>query len=203
MYRKRLLWALLVLFAVVPVGLGLAWSNRNAHSASTVLLSAEDIRLARELAERDLDIAKHPSHPAEQTLFIKVDYLPGSFADSDQRLVIVQHYRYQGDETVFTLIDLSRQEVIRREGTVHFPTALNSAETRRAKKLAQNDERLKTLIAARRLQLEARPFQVTADDPRLGHRLAMILFRENADYLESPEVIVDLHTETVQVVSNP
>lgn len=200
MSRKHLPWVLLVLLAVVPLGFSLAWTNRN-RPASTILLTAEDVRLARELAERDLDIVSHPATPAEQTYYIKVDFLPASQAESDQRLVVVHHYRYREDETILTIVDLNRHEVIRRERAYHFPTALNSAEICRAKELVQSDGQLQSLISSRSLQVDCRPTQVRTDDPRFGHRLVMVMLREDGDYLESPLVLVDLHTENVQITN--
>ena len=86
------------------------------------MLTDEEIGLARALAEHDLTTHSLPSGP--RNVFIKVDLLPDSQAESARRLVMVHHYRYPTDETIFTMIDLQTHEVLNRETYAHYPTAL-------------------------------------------------------------------------------
>jgi len=115
-------------------------------------------------------------------------------------VVNVIHYRYRGDETILTTVDLRHGEVLKREILVQFPTALAQEEITRAEEMARADSRLQGLFAAQRLHVEARPLQAAApQDPLFGHRVMHLLLRNGNAYLTTPRVLVDLSTETVLV----
>jgi hypothetical protein len=163
-------------------------------------LTADETRTARQLAEEDLAIPAQPSSALDRVLFIKIDLLPDSQAQVSQRQVNVIHYRYRGDETILTTVDLGSREVLNRQILPHFPTALAPEELTRARELARADARLQGVFMARRLHTEGRPLQAIApQDPLFGHRVVHLLLREGNDYLTTPRVLVDLTTETVLV----
>ena len=96
-----------VIIALLPLalaGCGSAEGEQPGDGEPRYVLSADEIRLARELAERDMANQEGPSSPGKKTYFIKADLLPDSQADTAQRQVMVHHYRYQGDETILTRV---------------------------------------------------------------------------------------------------
>jgi hypothetical protein len=165
-------------------------------------LTADEIRLARELAERDLHIPLDPLSPMDRVVFVKIDLLPDAQAVTSQRQVIVHHYRYRDDVTILTTIDLNRVEVLGAETIAHFPTAFSPEELARAERLARSDERLRPIfeMPQRHLRVEGRPIQfASSHEPLFGRRVVHLLLREGNTYLTSPRVLVDLSAEAVFV----
>ncbi len=196
----RRLWP--VLLALVPLACSRLEGNIEAENDSEPLyeLSADEVRLARDLAERDLDIPRNPLSPLERVVFAKIDLLPDAQADTTQRLVMVQHYRYRGDETILTTVDLNRLEVLGVERLAHYPTALAREEMERAESMARADSRLQPILDMpnRRLHIEGRPFQPAfPHEPLFGHRVVLLLLRDGISYLNEPRILVDLTTEAV------
>src|SRR5262249_49103349 len=135
-----------------------------------------------------------------RTIFIKVDLLPANQEGIAERLVMVHHYQYHTDVTVFTMIDLTDRQVLSREFHEHYPTALAPTEAERAMHLARADDRLQAVLGAAPTHLEVRPLQyVDPREPLFGRRVAHVLLRQDGDYLASPRVLVDLTTETVHL----
>lgn len=166
------------------------------------VLAEEEIRQARQMAEEHWHVDPRPLSPLDRVQFIKAELLPASQAETSQRHVMVIHYRYRGDETIHTMIDLARHQVLKVEKFHHFPTGLAGAEIQRAEELARGDERLKPLLHAARppIRFQARPIQFSQPgDPYIGHRLVQLLPYQGNESLSSPRVLVDLHTETVHL----
>lgn len=158
------------------------------------VLGSDEIQLARELAEARLG----PASP-ERVFFIKADLLPETHAETGLRRVMVQHYRYDGDETVFTMVDLRALEVRQVEIEPHYPTALAAEENLRAEQLAGRDERVRPLLE-NGVRLDYRPIQASsADDPLFGHRVVHLMLRSADGYLSRPRVLVDLTTGQVHI----
>ena len=123
---QKILRALFGLAVFAPIGCGQASGDPTVPSAYLFTLTPAEVSLARDLAENDWHLAEQPS--GFKTLFIKVDLLPDSQAETTQRLVMVHHYRYQGDQTIFTMVDLHSRQILKREICVHYPTALAPVE---------------------------------------------------------------------------
>jgi hypothetical protein len=185
--------------ALAPLGCGQASGDQTetAPVHYPFALTPEEVGLARRLAETDLIVDSLPSGP--KTVFIKVELLPDSQADSQQRLVMVQHYRYQSDETIFTMIDLNTNDTLKREIAAHHPTALAPSEVERASQLARADGRLRPHLDIAPTRLEARPIQYADHEALFGHRVVHLLMRQDGNYLVNPRVLVDLTTETVHL----
>ena len=133
-------------------------------------------------------------------MFIKVDLRPDSQAETTQRLVMVHHYRYQTDQTIFTMIDLHTHEILNREVAAHYPTGLAPAEVEHAIRLARADSRIRPLLDAIATTFDARPIQYAApQEPLFGHRVVHLLMRQDGKDLVNPRVLVDLTTETVHL----
>jgi hypothetical protein len=195
---KRFSGLLPCVLALAPLGCGQANGDPAASVTYPFVLTEREVALARELAERDLPVEAVPSGP--RTLFIKMDLLPDSQAETSQRLVMVHHYRYGTDETIFTLVDLGAHEVLKRESHAHYPTALAPSEVEHAIDLARRDERLQPLLETASTKFDARPLLCSdPQQPLFGHRVVHLLVQQGGRYLAGPRVLVDLNTETVHL----
>jgi hypothetical protein len=193
---------LLAVLTLLPVACGRAQGDQAIEPLPPFVLTAQEIQLTRALAEEKLAIIPEPSHPLDRTCFIKIDLLPDSQAETQQRQVMVHHYRYRDDVTILTMVDLNRAEVLSVENKAHYPTALCQEELARAERLTRADARVKSILDARSTPVffEGRPQQITDQaDPRFDHRLVLWSLRSDGGYLTGPRVLVDLTTETVIV----
>jgi hypothetical protein len=189
---------LLGFMVLAPLGCGRASGDQPGPVQYPFVLTDEELGLARELAEMDLPSGALPS--GARIVFIKIDLLPDRQADTGQRLVMAHHYRYQTDETIFTMIDLHTREILNREIHAHYPTALAPMEVEHAIQLARADGSLRPLLDAIPTQFDARPIQYASSHERLfGHRVVHLLMRQGSNHLVSPRVLVDLTTETVNL----
>jgi hypothetical protein len=186
---------------LAPLGCGQASGDQPSPIPYPFILSPDEIGLAREMAEKDWHAAEHPA--SFKTLFIKVDLLPESQAETNQRLVMVHHYQYSGDRTILTMIDLHSRQILKREILDHYPTALAPTEIEQATRLARADPRLKPILDLLPTHFDARPIQyAAAGEPLFGHRVVHLLMRHDRNYLVNPQVYVDLTTETVSLETN-
>ncbi len=193
---------LLWLAAFGPLGCGQASGDPAVPVHYPFQLTQEELSLAIGLAEKDWHVDPLPSGP--KTVFIKVDLLPDSQAETSQRLVMVHHYRYHTDETIFTMIDLNSHQVLKREIQPHYPTGLAPAEVRRAEELARADERMRPLLEAVPTRFDARPIQYADPHEALfARRVVHLLMRQHGATVVSPRILVDLTTETVHLETSP
>jgi hypothetical protein len=198
---QKLLRSVIGLMALAPVGCGQASGDQPGPIPYPFILSQAEIGLARDLAEKDWHLAEHPA--SFKTLFIKVDLLPDSQAETNQRLVMVHHYQYSGDRTILTMIDLHSRQILKREILDHYPTALAPIEVEQAIRLASADPRLKPMLDLMPTHFDARPIQYAVPgEPLFGHRVVHLLMRHDRDYVVNPQVYVDLTTDTVHLESN-
>lgn len=196
----RLARAALLLLAFVPLACGRADGDQQNAARAPFELSDEEVRLARQVAEEPLHIPADPPVPLERVCFIKVDLLPGTHADDPARRVNVIHYRYHGDETIITTVDLHTLDILKVETYRHFPTALAAEELARAERLARADARLQSMFDSSQVIVEGRPFQATAPaDALFGHRVVHLLLRDGANYRVGPRILVDLTREIALV----
>jgi Cu2+-containing amine oxidase len=165
-------------------------------------LSADEVRTARDLAELGIAQAPHPDSLHDRTYFTKVELLPDSQAQTKQRLVLVTHYRYRGDEAILSMVDLNRHEVVKVETVPHLPTPLAPEEVARAQQLARTDPQLAEVFNTQGLKVEAKVLYVPQHDPLFGHRVVALLFSTGGNYLRGPEVLVDLTPETLRIDAN-
>src|SRR5262245_1335973 len=194
--RGRRRFAFLLLF-LVPLGCGRLQGEQSSERAR-LAPSAEEIRLARQIAEQRLHVPTDPHSPLDRVYFIKADPLPGADADDPRREINVIHYRYQHDETIISRVDLHTLSVQNVETLRHFPTALAPEEVAHAERLARADARLHGVFARTPLTVEARPLQPASQaEPLFGHRLVQLLLRDGPDYLTGPDIVVDLSRDVV------
>lgn len=198
-FIRCLVW---VPLALLPIACRTAQGDQDREVLAPFELSADEIQFARELAERDLARPEQVESPDAKIVFSKIELLPEAQAQTKERRVLVAHYRYPGDETIHTYIDLNRGEVFHTDILPHFPTPLAKSELTRAEELARADRRLQSVLTEHGANLHLE-FLVTRalsrDDPAWGHRLVNVSLRVGAAYLSSPRVTVDLTNETVHV----
>src|SRR5262249_52559697 len=100
----------LLLLALLPLGCGRAQGDQESESLPSFVLRPAEVCAARELAENTLQ-ARGEMGGLGKVVFCKAELLPGPRADAPQRLVMVTHYGYEGDQTLRTSVDLTRGEV--------------------------------------------------------------------------------------------
>lgn len=123
-----------------------------------------------------------------------------------QRAILTTHYRYQGDLTIRTRVDLRRSEVVAVDALVGVPAPLAQEELDRARDLAFADPAVRRALGEQLGAVRVEPLVVrTADeeDPFYGRRLVRLLFKTATGYLRQPIVLVDLSGEKVIVEAPP
>lgn len=138
-----------------------------------------------------------------RTFFVHAEMLHDKGGNA--RRALVQHYRYAGDQTITTIVDLSAGRVVDVRVAEHAPSALSREEFEEARKLAMADPRVQEALGANRGNVEVEPLVVRASqgDPLFGHRVVRLLFRRGRDYLTAPDVHVDLTDRKVMVRTPP
>ena len=120
------------------------------------------------------------------------------------RLVLVTSYRYEGDLTLLTFINLTRGTVMKIESVKNAPTHLSEAEylIAREKALAHPQVAAKLAEFAGKVTVEAMVSRSPYNkDPLYGHRVVRLLFKVPQGYVVDPIVFVDLTANQVMVDS--
>src|SRR5205085_8312962 len=91
--------------------------------------------------------------------------LPGT--NPKDRQVMVQHYRYADDSTIFTHIDLTNGVVLDTHIDAHYPTGLADEEIARARQLVREDPHSHGATVG--LTLTPRPLPVSAKSDLMCH----------------------------------
>lgn len=114
----------------------------------------------------------------------------------------VTHYRYEGDLSIFTTVDLARGEVVGIDTAAHLPVPLAAAEVEAAERLARADRRVQAALARHPGDVRVEALLTRAaspEDPLFGNRVVRLLFRTERGYLEEPVVFVDLTERRVMI----
>jgi Cu2+-containing amine oxidase len=122
------------------------------------------------------------------------------------RAALVTHYRYEGDLTIRTVVDLRERRILSVEALPHVPTPLSMEEFERAKGMALEDARVAGALGADRERVVVESLSIHTPDPSdryFGHRVVRLLFRVGPDYLSEPIVNVDLTSGTVELLERP
>jgi hypothetical protein len=119
-----------------------------------------------------------------------------------ERNALVTHYRYDGDVTVFTSVNLGRRRVTSVQSEAHFPASLAPEELAEAEKLARAHPEVKRALAKYGPGVEVDALLTYTADPKspnYNHRVVRLFFRRGRDYLlYGPGVDVDLTAGTVR-----
>lgn len=186
---------LLALVILLPVGCSVYAENNDAPEWPISQLHPSEIITARTLAEQQwplLDIKT-----GEKIYYIHTHLLPNSNAEEEQRLVHVTHFRYAGNQTVRTTVDLRSATVIDVTFENNIPTALAQEETQFAMELVKQHPLFATIgDGPSEVAFDLRPLPTQqANDARS----AIVIVRHGSNYANSHEMIVNLVTEEVQI----
>jgi hypothetical protein len=120
-----------------------------------------------------------------------------------QRMLLLIHYRYDGDLAILTSIDLAKRAVLDVEAVPHMPTSLAPEELAAADKLARANPIVSSALAREKgpIEVDALVHYTTNEkSPSYRHRVVRLFFRQGRTYLlYGPVVEVDLSTATVRV----
>lgn len=167
--------------------------------------TAVERQAAISLAERAL--TQRGLRTSGPLYLISVELLNGKDDEGTQdRKAIVTHYRYDGDLTILTFVNLARGQVSRVDSVAHLPTQLSLEEFTTARNLGLADARVRTALGPylSSATVEAMNIRATqTQDPIFGHRVVRLLFRVGQDYLIEPYVNVDLTSAKVVVREAP
>jgi|CXWL01.1.fsa_nt_gi hypothetical protein len=123
----------------------------------------------------------------------------------DQRLAVATYYRYRGDLTISTTVDLGDGSVVNVTSETGIPAPLAKEELDRARELALADRRVQAAIPDRTgLVVEGLLLRAASRrDPYYGKRAVRLLFKQGDQYLSEPVVEVDLTSGKVIVDERP
>jgi hypothetical protein len=170
-------------------------------------LTPDEERQAISIAEKALQAAEYRS-TGKALYAVAVEIIRAKESDEQRgkdRKALVTHYQYDGDMAIFSTVNFSRSVVDNIERVPHVPVPLSMDEFERAKMLAANHPDVKREVDRYRDRLTIEALLARSEvreDPLYGHRVVSLLFRVGSDYLARPEVIVDLTTEKVIVMSD-
>src|SRR5262249_52153120 len=125
--------------------------------------------------------------------------LPEADASVPRHQLLVTHYRYGDDATIFTHVDLADKSIVTQTTELHYPVGLASEEILRAKTLAKDDSRLTTLLDLQNLEMMPRPIHFREGHALFGHRVVSLTLRRGQETLTEPVVLVDLTTGSVKI----
>jgi len=136
----------------------------------------------------------------DRTFFVHAEMLHDKSAPGSRRALVL-HYRYQGDLTITTVVDLTAQRVLDVRTAAHVAAPLSQQEFEQARGLAMADPRVAEALGQNRGRVTVEPLvlHATEGDPLYGHRVVRLLFRVERDYLSAPVVLVDLTTRQVMI----
>jgi Cu2+-containing amine oxidase len=184
-------------------GLVLIAQERQAPTPSDQELSSGERDLAARLARQGLD--QRALVQTGPLVLSRVELLRDKTQEEkgqSNRQALVTHYRYQGDLTIQSAVDLTSQRIISVDTASGVPAPLAEEEFTRARKLALADPAVRRALGDATDRVTVEPLLVRSADPKdplFHHRLVRLLFRLGQDYLTQPVVMVDLSDGRVQV----
>lgn len=201
--RYRATLAIVVMIAAIGCSPATAVKKkRQAERVNPDVLTEAEAQRAVEIASADSRVREY--FETDQPVFVaQVELLRLKEAETD-RFALVSHYRYEGDLTIQSTVDLSREVVSEVEAIPHLPTPLAPEELARARELALANEELRGVLEDRFTDYTSRRqgFEIEAlvlrtaskEDPIFGHRVVSLLFKTPRGYLAGVETVVDLTT---------
>lgn len=131
----------------------------------------------------------------DRTFFVHAEMLHDKAAPAARRALVL-HYRYAGDTTFTSVVDLAQAgRVIDLRTDRNIPAPLSREEFEQAQRLALADERVNGMLGPARQGLVVEPLVMRSSsptDPLFGHRVVSLLFRIDRDYICPSIVFVDL-----------
>jgi len=183
-------------------GLDRATSEGGQIPAPPMPLSDAETRQAASAALTELR-RRDPALAAGRIFFVHAEMLNDKAAG---RRALVQHYRYEGDVTFTSIVDLAANQVVDVRSAAHVPTPLSPEEVSAAQTRALQEAPVRSLTSQYgQVTLEPRAIRSTSpDDPLFGHRAIEFFFLTPRGYLvNTPRVIVDLTADRVLIQERP
>lgn len=185
-----------------PGGQAERFEGRPALRNQDVGLSTEEQALALEIGEAFLVSRGAIVQEDGRYFAIGAELFRDKQDTIPTRKAVATFYRYAGDLTLLSYVNLTTRQVFDVDSIANLPTALSAAELERARRLALDDTRVVSAlgqyvdsVTVEGLVLHA----PTAEDRFFGKRVVTLLFRVGRDYVKTPDVIVDLTDEEVMV----
>jgi Cu2+-containing amine oxidase len=210
--RKRPWWPAFIAGVCVPLVLGACagLGERPTDDPTIAALPPSPAPLSDEERQRAVAIAERSAETARlleagRSVLADVELVRDKTleeAGRPDRLALVTHYRYEGDLTIETLVNVTRGRVLEVRTAEHRATPLSAGEVERAKTLAFDDPNVRAALDVPAERILVEPLLTSAgspDDPLFGHRVVRLLFMVDRDYLAQPIVLVDLTDERVIV----
>jgi hypothetical protein len=185
------------------LGLRIPAARDEPGESKELTLTAAEKTSVLQLTEETLKAKK--LHKGKIVL-TRIDVYNNNKGERPQRLAVVLHYRYDGNLTILTTVDVLQKKVLHVETDPDFPTPLTQEELDLAIKLARAHPEVKKQLARHVGTIEAEGLLTTTIDKTSSeyrHRVVQVVFKRNKAYLDSPRVHVDLTTEKVALVSGP
>lgn len=196
--RRRSVAAALALGAVLG---GALWAKEDEEVTAAFQLTEAEKLLAVQLTEQAITSRELRNGSAlylvETELVVEKPEVEG---EAGKRLARITHYRYDGDLSIFTLIDLGAQATRQMEVEAHLPVPFAHEEYRAAADLALANPRVRAALGERERLVKAEGLVLRTSDPAdryFGHRVLRIMFKLENDYLTRPIALVDLTAQTV------
>lgn len=171
------------------------------------ILTAAEADLAGRVAEESPEVAVY-LQSSQPVYRVRVELLRLKEAE-ERRFALVTHYRYEGDLTIQSAVDLGAGTVFEVTATPAVPAPLAAEELDRARQFALGHPEVRSGLGQHLPALEsgAPGYAVQSlalhttdpEDPIYGHRVISVLFETPDGYITGLEVLVDLSTGVVTV----
>ena len=206
MWNRRRLWAVAAALAVsagLSAGSARGAEEEGEEDTSAFQLTEPEKLLAVQLTEQAItsrDLRNGSAlYLVESELVIEKPAIDG---EAGLRLARITHYRYDGDLSIFTLVDLAAQTTRRMDVVPHVPVPFAHEEYQTAAALALAHPRVRAALGVHEPRVKAEGLALRTSDPSdrfFGHRVLRLMFKLGDDYLTRPIALVDLTAQTVEV----
>jgi Cu2+-containing amine oxidase len=186
--------------AFLVIGCADMTSRATAVHHADQLTSTEE-RKAMTLAEQSIDAERYRL-TGKRLYAVSAEVFRDKEAEDAkglERQALVTHYQYEGDVAIFTVVNITQSAVMNVERVPHAPVPLSQEEFVEAKQLALADPEIRDALRPYKDRLTIDPLVTRTSsekDPLFGHRVVSLLFRVGSDYLVTPQVMVDLTSES-------
>jgi hypothetical protein len=189
--------------AALPVAAGAS----EERPVNPDILTAAEVALAAQVAEESPEVAVYLAS-LQPVYRVRVELLRLK-EDEARRFALVTHYRYEGDLTIQSAVDLEALTVFEVTATPALPAPLAAEELDRARQLALAHPEVRAGLGPHLPPLESGApgyaiqslalHSTDPEDPIHGHRVLGVLFETPDGYIVGLDVLVDLSTGAVSV----
>lgn len=191
----------------IAVALPVAAQSPGEPPQNPDVLTPAEAELAGRVAEESPEVAPYLQSP-QPVYRVRVELLRLKEAE-ERRFALVTHYRYEGDLTIQSAVDLGAQTVFEVTATPAVPAPLAAEELDLARQLALGHPEVRSGLGQHLPAIEAGApgysiqslalHTTDPEDPIFGHRVVGVLFETPDGYITGLDVLVDLSTGEVTV----